>query len=163
MKNISINNEPLELNIDKSYYIIDALYLSDIKKELSSTNGLPKDEAIRNSVFPYTDTPFAKYKSDKSSFFVTQIKKMDYDEVIEGDASFFSTDTGLIALILEDILMELIKDYNYEDLVDSKDELINEKYWEKLVSKFNSTDIGLVLANMNSENDFDGSGTYRII
>lgn len=37
MKNISINSESLELSIDKSYNIIDALYLNDIKKELSNT------------------------------------------------------------------------------------------------------------------------------
>ena len=161
MKNISINNEPLELSIGKSYYIIDALYLNDIKKELLNTNNLPED--IREQVFPYTDTPFAQYKTNKNTFFVSQIKKVDYSEVILGDVSFFSTDTGLIIFIFEDILIEFIKDYNYEDLVDSEDELLNEKYWEKLVSKFNATDIGLILSEMNSGNDFDGSGTYRVI
>lgn len=62
---------------------------------------------------------------------------MDYDTVIEGDTSFFSTDTGLIVFALEDVLMEFLKDYSYEDLVDSEDELINENYWKELVSKFN--------------------------
>lgn len=162
MKNISIKNEPLELNITKSYYIIDALYLNDLKEELLKASSLPKDEEIRNNIFPYTDTPFAKYTANKNSFFVSQIKKVDYDEVILGDTSFFSTDTGLIIFILEDVLIEFIKDYNYEDLVDSEDELINENYWKILVSKFNSTDIGLILSDMNSENDFDGSGTYRV-
>ena len=33
MKNLSINNESLELSIGNQYYIIDALYLTDIKKE----------------------------------------------------------------------------------------------------------------------------------
>ncbi|MCD0476655.1 hypothetical protein LPB87_19860 [Flavobacterium sp. EDS] len=161
MKNISINNEPLELSIGKSYYIIDALYLNDIKKELLSTNSLPED--IREKIFPYTDTPFAQYKSNKNTFFVNQIEKVDYDEVVEGDTSFFSTDTGLIVFVLEDILIEFLKDYNYEDLVDSENELINEDYWNELVSKFNSTDIGLILSDMNSGNDFDGSGTYKIV
>ncbi|KFF12584.1 hypothetical protein [Flavobacterium hydatis] len=163
MKNISTKNEPLELDINKSYYIIDALYLNDIKDEFLNKNSLPKDNDIRNNVFPYTDTPFAKYKANKKTFFVSQIKKVDYDEVVLGDTSFFSTDTGLIILLLENILIEFIKNYNYEDLVDSKDELINENYWKGLTLKFNPTDIGLILSDMNSENDFDGSGTYRIV
>lgn len=161
MKNISTNNEPLELSIGNKYYIIDALYLTDIKNEFLKTNILPKD--IRTEVFPYTDTPFAIYKPNDSVFNLSQIKKVDYDEVVLGNFSFFSTDTGLIVFILEDILIDFLIDFNYEDLVESENELINEKYWEQLVSKFNLKDIGLVLADTDSENDFDGSGTYKII
>jgi hypothetical protein len=161
MKNISTNNEPLELSINKKYYVIDALYLTDIKNELLKNNILPKD--IRREVFPYTDTPFAQYKSSKNVFFVNQIIKVDYDEVFSEDFSFFSSDTGLIVFIFEDILVEFLKDFNYEDLVDSENELIDEKYWEQLVSKFNPTEVGLVLANADNENKFDGSGTYKII
>lgn len=161
MKNLSNNNEPLELSIGKQYYIIDALYLTEIKSEFLKANILPKD--IRNEVFPYTDTPFALYKPDESIFYVNQIIKVDYDEVVLTDFSFFSTDTGLIVFISEDILVEFLKDFNYEDLVDSENELINEKYWKQIVSNFKLTDIGLVLADSDSQNDFDGSGTYKII
>jgi hypothetical protein len=52
MKNISNNDESLELSIGKQYYIIDALYISDIKNEILKTHTLPKD--IRNKVFPFT-------------------------------------------------------------------------------------------------------------
>lgn len=162
MKSLPNNNEPLELSINKQYYVIDALYLTEIKSEFLKANILPKD--IRNEVFPYTDTPFALYKPNESTFYINQIIKVDYDEVVLEDFSFFSTDTGLIAFIFEDILIEFLKDFNYEHLVDSEnDELINEKYWRQLISKFNTTDVGLILADVNSENDFDGSGTYRII
>ncbi|MFH6995152.1 hypothetical protein [Flavobacterium sp. FlaQc-48] len=161
MKNLSNNNEPLELSIGKQYYIIDALYLTEIKSEFLKANILPKD--IRNEVFPYTDTPFALYKPDESIFYVNQIIKVDYDEVVLTDFSFFSTDTGLIVFISEDILVEFLKYFNYEDLVDSENELINEKYWKQIVSNFKLTDIGLVLADSDSQNDFDGSGTYKII
>ena len=161
MKNVSTNNEPLELRGDSQYYIIDALYITDIKNEFLKANVLPKD--IRNEVFPYTDTPFALYKPNESTFHIKQIVKVDYDEVVLEDFSFFSTDTGLIVFIFEGILIEFLKDFNYEDLVDSENELINEKFWEQLVSKFRHTDIGLVLAGVDTENDFDGSGTYRII
>lgn len=159
MKNLSNNNEPLELSIGKQYYIIDALYLNEIKSEFLKANILPKD--IRNEVFPYTDTPYALYKPNESFFYLNQIIKVEYDEVVLNDFSFFSTDTGLIVFILEDILVEFLKDFNYEDLVNSENELINKKYWKQIVSKFKLTDIGLVLAD--SENNFDGSGTYKII
>ncbi len=161
MKNICINNEPLEVNIGKQYYVIDALYLTDIKREFLKANILPKD--IRNEVFPYTDSPFALYKPNDNTFYINQIIKVDYDEVVLEDFSFFSMDTGLIVFILEDILVEFLKAFNYEDLVDSKNELINEKYWKQLVSKFKLEDIGLVLADSDLGIDFDGSGTYKII
>ncbi|WP_202704461.1 hypothetical protein [Flavobacterium sp. UGB4466] len=160
MKNISKNNEPLELSIGKKYYIIDALYVTNIKNEFLKANILPKD--IRNKVFPFTDTPFALYKANNNIFFINQIKKVDYDEVVLEDLSFFSTDTGLILFLNEDLLVDFLKEFNYDDLVNSDNELINEKYWEELVSNFESTDFGLVLADIDSENDFDGSGTYKV-
>lgn len=160
MKILSVNNESLELSIDKQYYVIDALYISEIKNEFLKANTLPKD--IRNEVFPYTDTPFAVYKPDSTIFYINQIIKVDYDDVVLEDLSFFSTDTGLIVFISESILIEFLKDFDYEDLVDSKNELINERYWKQIVSKFKLVDIGLVLADSDSENGFDGSGTYKI-
>lgn len=160
MKNISINNETLELSLGKSYYIIDALYLNDIKKELLNNN--LKVDDIRDQIFPYTDTPFAQYTALKKIFSLNQIKKVDYDEVILGDFSFFSTDTGLIVFINEKILIDFIKSYDYENLVDSEDEFINENYWKELASKFDLTDLGLILASIDLENDFEGSGTYKI-
>ncbi|KIA99616.1 MULTISPECIES: hypothetical protein [unclassified Flavobacterium] len=160
MKNVSINNESLELNVYSQYYIIDVLYLTDIKNEFLKASSLPED--IRKEVFLYTDTPFALYKPDESTFYINQIIKVDYDEVILEDFSFFSTDTGLIVFISEDILIEFLKDFNYEDLVDSENELINEIYWKQIISKFKLVDVGLVLAGSDSENDFDGSGTYKV-
>lgn len=161
MKNISKNNESLELSIGKQYYIIDALYVTDIKNEFLKANILPKD--IRNEVFPFTDTPFALYKANSNIFSINQIKKVDYDEVVSAELSFFSTDTGLIVFLREDLLVDFLKEFNYDDLVNTEDELINEKYWEELVSNFESTDFGLVLADMDSNNDFDGSGTYKVV
>jgi hypothetical protein len=161
MKNVSTNNESLELSINNQYYIIDALYITDIKNEFLKANTLPKD--IRSVVFPFTDTPFALYKPNNSTFSIKQIIKVEYDEVIVEDLTFFSTDTGLIVFIREDLLIDFLKEFNYDDLVESDNELINEKYWEELISNFEPTDIGLVLSDADSESDFDGSGTYKII
>ena len=63
MKNLSINDESLELCINKLYYLIDALYLNDIKTAVLLNNVSIKD--IRKQVFPYTDTPFALFKTRK--------------------------------------------------------------------------------------------------
>jgi hypothetical protein len=50
MKSLPNNNEPLEVSINKQYYVIDAFYLTEIKSEFLKANILPKD--IRNEVFP---------------------------------------------------------------------------------------------------------------
>jgi hypothetical protein len=160
MKNLSINSESIEVIVDKLYYIIDALYLNDIKNAVLLNHVSIVD--IRKEVFPYTDTPFAEFKTKNNIFSVNRIKKVDYEAVVTEDYSFFSTDTGLILLISEDIFIEFLNDYNYDLLVNSDYELINENYWKSITSKFNVEDVGLILSSSNSENDFDGSGTYRI-
>lgn len=158
MKNLSTNNETLELNVGKSYLIIDALYLQEIKNEFEDTN----IRDIRSKIFPYTSTPFAQVKILKKIFFVNQIKKVGHNKVVPNDYSFFSTDTGLIIFISEDIVIEFLKNYSYEDLVNSEDETINKKYWENLISRFDTADLAIILSYVKSENNFDGSGTYKI-
>jgi len=158
MKNLSLNNEPLELNPGKSYFVIDALYLQEIKNELDG-----KDiRNIRHEIFPYTETPYAELVFNRTTFLINQIKKVEYDEVIPDDYSFFSTDTGLIIFICEDILIKFLERYDFNDLVNSNDETININYWEDLASVFETADLGIILSYIKPENDFDGSGTYKI-
>lgn len=56
---------------------------------------------------------------------------MDYDDLSTEDKSCFSSDTGLIILIDESLLITFIKEYDYEELVDSIVETLNYGYWEK--------------------------------
>lgn len=66
----------IEIQPGTEYIVIDCLYLNDIQNELAgfSPDGDIK-KTIRESVFPYTDTPFAAYITSKSIFSITQIKK----------------------------------------------------------------------------------------
>ena len=160
MKNISINNEPLELNLGKSYYVVDALYLDAIKIGLSNNgNSL---ENIKDDIFPYNDVPFTKFKAVSRVFDVKNIRVVINDG--NNRIQFrFSTDTGLIIFINEDIFFEFIENYSFNKLVNPDEELINQIYWEELTSKYNLTDVGLILASIDPENEFQGSGTYQII
>lgn len=160
MKNISTNNEPLELKLGKSYYVIDALYLDAVKIGLSKNGN--SIENIKEDVFPYNDTPFTKYKAASQIFDVKNIKVVINDE-INCIQSSFSTDTGLIIFINEDIFLEFLENYSFDKLVNSDEKLINQIYWEELTSKYNLTDVGLILASINSGSEFEGSGTYQII
>lgn len=162
MKNISTNSEPLKLNIGKSYYVIDALYLNDIK-EIFLEKSEDSLENSREEIFPYMDSPFAVYKAYEETFFTNQIIKINYEEYIYGNLSFFSTDTGLIIFISKDILKEFVKEFNFDTLVNPGEGIINERYWGNLTANFDTNDVGIILASMDFENDFDGSGTYRII
>lgn len=160
MKNISINNENLQLNIGKTYIVIDALYLSEIKSEYKRTFQSLKQ--IRENIFPYTDTPFAEYIAKDPLFTLSKISKIDYAEVIEGDKLVFSTDTGLIIFVNENILWDFVNDFDYEKLVNSEIELLNYSYWEQIISSYDYRDIAIMISFQENKNEFDGSGTYKI-
>lgn len=163
MDNISLNGEVIKTKIGTSYLIIDALYLNDVKENIPNfCNDIISE--IRLNVFPYTDTPFAEYIAIDSTFDIHKIKKVD--NMSKVDASFFSTDTGLLVLINKNLLVDLLNSYDYDKLVDSPDpnEIINLIYWEQLKSNYDTDEVGLILApGIDSGFDFEGSGTYRIV
>jgi len=163
MKNISLNKEPVELAVNIKYIVIDALYINEIKLEIEN---LTKDNIlneIRNSVFPYTDTPFAEYIPMENVFTVDRIKKVDYDQINSGNSNMFSVDSGVIVFINEKIFSNLLLKFDYEELVDSSTELLNVAYWSSTVNDFNLSDTAVIISpGENSSIEFDGSGTYKI-
>lgn len=163
MKNISFNKEPIQLKCGIKYIIIDAIYLKDIRKEISNLNIDDIFNEIRNKVFPYTDTPFATYIPRKATFTLGQIKKIDYDQIIDGDKSILSTDSGVLVFINEKILKDFVLKFDYDEFVNSEIELINIAYWNFIVDSYNLLDIAFVVSpGINSGVDFDGSGSYKI-
>ena len=46
-------------------------------------------EDIGTKVFPYTDFPFLEYSSNESYLKITQIKKVDYDQINEKYIIFY--------------------------------------------------------------------------
>lgn len=163
MKNISIENEPIELNIGTRYIVIDGLYIDDIKQELGNLTAEHLIDDIREKVFQYIKTPFAEYQANDKMFEVSRLRKLGYQDVVATDKLVFSTDTGLLVFFNEELLLSFVKRFSYESLVDTSDDLINISYWKSITVDYNEFDIALVLSpGVDSGVDFEGSGTYRI-
>lgn len=165
MKNISLGNNPISLIPNAKYLVIDALYVEDIKQAYLNLkiNGTMFIDDIREKVFPFTDTPFAEYIPQKSTFALKQLEKINYNQVEPSDRDVLSTDTGLLLFLKEEILKEFSLKFNYGELVNSSSDLINEEYWNLITSDYNPLDVAIILsAGTDSGLDFDGSGTYRL-
>ncbi len=164
MRNISLNNESIRLKSNKKYIVIDALYIDNIRQipficDIDN-NSL---EILRTEVFPYTDTPFAEFNSCSEIFKIEQIKKINYHNINVKDNSIFSTDTGLIIFINKEIFSSFIKNFSYEDLVNSDLEIIDINYWDLITNDLDLDDVGLILSSgLNYGVDFSGSGTYKV-
>lgn len=163
MKNISLNKEPIELTASIKYIVIDALYINEIRLEVSNLTNDNIFNEIRSTVFPYTETPFAEYIPMESVFTLDKIKKVDYDQIHSDDSSVFSTDSGVIVFVNEKIFIDFTSKFDYDELVDSSTELLNVGYWISIVNDFNLSDTAVIISpGANSGIEFDGSGTYKI-
>lgn len=165
MPNISLHGEDIQLQSGKPYFIVDALYLDQIKNELSDNVNLSNlEDEIREKIFPYTETPFAVFTlealggTDISKIEVSNIKRTE-----DVDSLSFSTDTGLIVILQKSILLEFLKSFNYNELVEGLNDPVNISYWLELEKKFGEHSCGLILSpGIKSGFDFDGSGQYKI-
>lgn len=164
MKNISfLNGDLIKLEIGQSYIIIDALYLMDIKESINKIDPIRLIDSTREIIFPYTDIPFAEYKSNLSFFNLNDLKKVDYEEVDKSNASFLCTDTGLLIFVNEKILLKFIKLFDYNELVNSLIDVINIEYWDKLTNQYKETDLGIMMSQSNNKNEIlNGGGTYKV-
>jgi hypothetical protein len=164
MKNISAAGEDIQLKPAKDYYLIDALYLSEIKKGIDldqDKNCL--EEKIQNEVFPYTHAPFARIYANNNLISVSSIKKADDIDYEMGDFQYFSSDTGIVLLIEKSLFPYFIAHFDYNELVESSDFIINKEYWGNLVSKIEDDLVGIIIApGIGSGYDFEGSGFYQI-
>jgi hypothetical protein len=162
MYNISLDSEPIKLKSNTVYYLIDGLYIDNINEGLPLLDSNDIDTEIRRKLFPYTDDPFAKFRSLSNEFSLSQIKDADQTEPV--DNTFFGSDTGLILIINELVFFQFIKQFNYGDLVDSDKDIIDYKYWENITMGYEFEDVGLIIsAGEKSPFDFKGSGGYKVI
>lgn len=163
MKNISLDQEPIELTPNIDYVVIDALYINDIKKEIPNLDTQNIFGEIRTKVFPYTETPFAEYKCDEKVFSVSRIRKIDFNEIESTDIRVFSSDSGAIVFVNKKIFLEFVSRFDYNELTDATDHLLNINYWKNAVSAFDFFDTAIIVApGVESQSEFDGSGIYRI-
>lgn len=166
MKHISLQGEDIALGINKTYVVIDALYLDDIKHEIDSLNITNLVGEIREKVFPFIDIPFAMVMmKDANLFPVQNIQQIDYNSISDSDKrTCLASDTGLLVFIDENLIYEFTKNFSYDDLVDSAIDPININYWNDIISSFDQSTLGLVLApGIDSGYEFEGSGTYKIV
>lgn len=160
--NISINKEPIKVKNNIEYIVIDALYVDDIREKLSE---LEKDDIIKeikNKVFPYTDTPFAQYIPKNNAVGIEQIKRtnniLSEDRIIP---NIFSVDTGLLIFINRNKIINFVSKFSYNELINSKTEVLNTDYWKIITSDYSYEDIAVILSpGIDSGIDFQGSGTY---
>lgn len=163
--NISINKEPIKVKNNIEYIVIDALYVDDIREKLSE---LEKDDIIKeikNKVFPYTDTPFAQYIPKNNAVGIEQIKRtnniLSEDRIIP---NIFSVDTGLLIFINRNKIINFVSKFSYNELINSKTEVLNTDYWKVITSDYSYEDIAVILSpGIDSGIDFQGSGTYYIV
>jgi hypothetical protein len=161
MLNISFNGENVFLKEEVAYYLIDALYVMDIKEKVINPSIDDLEDELRK-VFPYTRTPFGKYLAETIDFSISRIKKVGYDEP-QINATQFSCDTGLLLIIAANLLVEFSAKFDYYELVDSTHDIINKSFWKDLTQNYNFSDVALVLApGAYSGFDFEGSGQYAI-
>ncbi len=165
MANISLKGEDILLEEGKTYFVIDALYVNNIKENLHILDRYNVEKEIREKVFPYTETPFMSIfiprRSDEQvKLSVSKIKRSkDGDDI----SLSFSSDTGLIVFIEISRLIDFSYIFDYDTLVDSNTAPINVHYWEQIEYKFGSNNCGLMLSpGINKGFDFDGSGLYKI-
>ncbi|AFD06142.1 hypothetical protein [Solitalea canadensis] len=162
MENISENGSSLILDAQKSYYVIDALYLSNINEQISSLNLLDLDNEIRMKVFPFTDSPYMKFKPLRNVLSVIEIRQNN--ETIKEKKECFDVDSGMIMLIDDKIFIEIVTKFNFGDLVDSQTSLINMVFWKGLTKQFELNQIGIILSpGVDSGYEFVGSGEYKIV
>ncbi len=165
MTNISLKGEDVLLQRGKSYFIIDALYLNDIKNGLTGIDIANLENDIREKIFPYTETPFAIIALNKigdglQAIEIDKIKKTGDEDV---DPRCFSTDTGLIIVLEKSIFLEFLTHFDYDKLVEGLSKPINISYWTELEQQFAKNNCGLILSpGIKSGFDFDGSGLYKI-
>ncbi|WDF70451.1 hypothetical protein PQ465_08755 [Sphingobacterium oryzagri] len=166
MTNIScINNDHIRLDKDLEYFVIDALYLAEIKEHIDNLKNLGQHEMIekiRNDIFPYTDLPYALVNGLDREWNVERIEKINYSDDLVNDNNAFAVDTGLIIFLNVNILLEFAEKFDFDLLVDHPINDVNIEYWKNITTPFKIEDVALVCSSQ-SENGlvFDG-GTYRI-
>lgn len=162
--NISINKEPIKVKSNIEYIVIDALYIDDIREKLSE---LEKDDIIneiKNKVFPYTDTPFAQYIPKNNTVGIEQIKKSNISNEDIITPNIFSVDSGILIFINRNKIINFVSNFSYNDLINSKIEVLNINYWKVITSDYLYEDIAVILSpGIDSGVDFEGSGTYCIV
>lgn len=170
MHNISLASDDVILNPGGSYYVIDTLYLNDIRENLPALPSDGLEAFIRQNIFPDAGYPFALIDTHQyTEEIVVRVGNISAvsDQFAEADIdACFVTDTGLIAFIRKEIFIDLVAIFDFYDLVDVDDhhEPVNVTYWNRIAGRYHPNDIALMLSpGVGSGYDFVGSGLYAVM
>lgn len=136
------------------YILIDALYFDDLKKNILENKNQINLNEIRKNVFPYMNSPFAEYVGNLESKCLKPIL-METDNSFN-DLKTLSSDTGVILIVNVDKIYDIIKDYNYDNIIDNA---LNDMPFDSLKKGIRILDKKCILY----KNEFSGGGTFRII
>ncbi len=168
MSNISINGESLKLHSGKQYFLIDALYIDNIRQLIPGVDNSNLEHKILAEALPYAGCPYAKFYSGSNFFDIKRIKKISHDDAIAGDRSFFVSDTGVFVLVQHEVMIEFAEVFSFGDLFDFRNssngiDLFDKKYWDNIEAKFQFGEIGLIIPNEDINDDgYGGGGTFRV-
>lgn len=160
--NLSLKGENIELTGKSDYYIIDALYLNDVKENLDYINTRNLEQELKEKVFPFTVCPIGRIStSDHSiSISIDKIKQISEAQV---SSSSFTSDSGLILLIRTDVFFKFLAIYNFDTLTEGLNDPVNIFYWNNVITQFPEKSCALILApGINSGFEFVGSGLYSL-
>jgi hypothetical protein len=136
------------------------LFLSQIQNCINDIDTNNFDTDVKTNIFPYTDYPFAKLECKKGYLELSDIKNANISTI---NPNCFASDTGLIKVVDAQILKSLVPIFDFYELTDTDDGLLNEAYWNNLISYFEPTSLGLILsASIDIGFDIVGGGTYEI-
>ena len=150
-----------------SYFIMDALYLNDIRKIKEIEDNELFEGKLYKEIFPHSENIFTKLiPTEDLNFKLAYIHSFDSDEQGADNSNVFVSDTGLLIFINRDIMRSFLAHYDYETLTDGDgvEGPINNKYWFNIIRNYNAGDIHLLLSpGIGNGYDFDGSGKYKIV
>lgn len=160
MFNISLNKEPIKVESNVKYIVIDALYLNDIRDNLLES----RNEHIINindirKVFPYNDTPFAEYIPNNNEINLNQVKAVNCysPHNTPSEINIFSVDSGIIIFINKKKLIDFASRFSYYELINTNVDIVDINYWKNITSGYSYTDIALILSpSIDSEVEFQG-------
>jgi hypothetical protein len=139
---------------------MDALYIDDVKEMIDTLNFDRLHEDIKEKVFPYCPSPFARFMNLNRVFSIKSIKHASRKD---GQGSYFVTDTGLLVFVAESIFADFIRHNDYNQFVDAVASPFNTAYWDKVRLNYPPGSIALVLSpGAYSGYDLAGSGQYKI-
>ncbi|MCC3159237.1 hypothetical protein LJ737_18490 [Hymenobacter sp. 15J16-1T3B] len=173
--NVSMNGESLWLAPGLTYWLIDALYLTEIVEESDRLNRQDLVASARR-LFEWNPTPFARFELLP----VGGPYELEIADIVLGDEAgsayaghpeqHFGTDSAVMVVVAEQNLLTLIeRKFSYNDLIECAadeqpyHEVFSARYWQQVTAGIVPVTVGLIYSpGLGAGFDFVGSGFYRL-